>query len=133
MDFMERLFGLSPDAGNGSFELICFAILTLAASSIGVAWPRPSETSRRFAAPAASAPRMRGIQVDVVQLHVPVCDVQLEATLPIARELREVGIQLCHTLLFGRRGRPVRRFHELHGERAVRAPVALVLRNEGAD
>jgi hypothetical protein len=47
MDFMERLFGFSPDAGNGSFELICFAILTLAAYAIGVAWQRRIGTTRR--------------------------------------------------------------------------------------
>ena len=35
MDFIERLFGFSPDAGNGSFELLCFAALTLAVYAIG--------------------------------------------------------------------------------------------------
>ena len=36
MDFIERLFGLSPDAGNGSFELLCFAVLTVAVYTIAV-------------------------------------------------------------------------------------------------
>jgi len=26
MDFIERLFGLSPDGGDGSFEILLFAI-----------------------------------------------------------------------------------------------------------
>ncbi len=26
MDFLERLFGISPDGGNGSFELLLFLI-----------------------------------------------------------------------------------------------------------
>ena len=26
MDFFERLFGISPDGGNGSFELLLFLI-----------------------------------------------------------------------------------------------------------
>jgi len=26
MDFLERLFGFSPDGGNGSFELLLFLI-----------------------------------------------------------------------------------------------------------
>jgi len=26
MDFVERLFGISPDGGNGLFELLLFAI-----------------------------------------------------------------------------------------------------------
>lgn len=26
MDFIERIFGFSPDGGNGSFELLLFAI-----------------------------------------------------------------------------------------------------------
>ncbi len=26
MDFIEQLFGLSPDGGNGSFELLLFAV-----------------------------------------------------------------------------------------------------------
>ena len=30
MDFIERLLGFSPDAGNGSFELLVFALLTVA-------------------------------------------------------------------------------------------------------
>jgi hypothetical protein len=26
MDFIERIFGVTPDGGNGSFELLLFAI-----------------------------------------------------------------------------------------------------------
>jgi hypothetical protein len=35
MDFIERLVGFSPDAGNGSFELLIFALLTIAVFTIG--------------------------------------------------------------------------------------------------
>ena len=47
MDFIERLFGFSPDAGNGSFELICFAALTLAVYALGVALQRRTGQPRR--------------------------------------------------------------------------------------
>jgi hypothetical protein len=30
MDFIERIFGISPDGGNGSFELLLFLIPTVA-------------------------------------------------------------------------------------------------------
>jgi hypothetical protein len=39
MDFFERLFGFSPDGGNGSLELLCLAVLTLAVYAAG-AWRR---------------------------------------------------------------------------------------------
>jgi hypothetical protein len=26
MDFVERIFGISPDSGNGTFELMLFAV-----------------------------------------------------------------------------------------------------------
>ena len=38
MDLIERMFGFSPDAGSGAFELICFALLTLAVYAAGAAW-----------------------------------------------------------------------------------------------
>jgi len=47
MDLIERVFGLSPDGGNGAFELLCFAILTLTVYAIGLAWQRRHDTPRR--------------------------------------------------------------------------------------
>jgi hypothetical protein len=29
MDFIERLFGMSPDGGNGTYELLLFAVVML--------------------------------------------------------------------------------------------------------
>jgi hypothetical protein len=42
MDFVERLFGMSPDAGNGIVELLVFAALALLFLAIGARrhrWP----------------------------------------------------------------------------------------------
>ncbi len=39
MDFFERLFGISPDAGNGSLELVYLAVLALAVYAV-TAWRR---------------------------------------------------------------------------------------------
>jgi hypothetical protein len=47
MDIIERLFGFAPDGGNGSFELICFAALTLGVYAVGVAWQRRIGQPRR--------------------------------------------------------------------------------------
>jgi hypothetical protein len=47
MDLIERVFGLSPDGGNGTFELLCFAIVTLTIYAIGMAWQRRNGTTRR--------------------------------------------------------------------------------------
>jgi hypothetical protein len=38
MDFVERLFGVSPDNGDGSFELVLLAFVIVAA--IGALWIR---------------------------------------------------------------------------------------------
>ena len=46
MDLIERVFGLSPDGGNGTFELLCFAIVTLTVYAIGLAWQRRHGSSR---------------------------------------------------------------------------------------
>jgi hypothetical protein len=34
MDFVERIFGISPDGGNGTFELMLFAIPVLMAGLV---------------------------------------------------------------------------------------------------
>ena len=47
MDLVERLFGLSPDAGSGSFELLCFAVLSLCVHAIGMARQRRRHPTRR--------------------------------------------------------------------------------------
>ena len=47
MDFIERLFGLSPDAGNGTFELVCFAVVTMVLYGLGTAWQRRRHPTRR--------------------------------------------------------------------------------------
>jgi hypothetical protein len=47
MDFIEQLFGFSPDAGNGSFELLCFAALTLVVYAIGLWRQRRPVATRR--------------------------------------------------------------------------------------
>jgi hypothetical protein len=46
MDFNEGLLGFSPDAGNGSFELLIFALLTVAVYAIGTARLRRGATRR---------------------------------------------------------------------------------------
>ena len=46
MDFIERLVGFSPDAGNGSFELLIFALMTIAVCAIGIARQRRASTRR---------------------------------------------------------------------------------------
>ena len=46
MDFIERLLGFSPDAGNGSFELLVFALLTVAVFTIGVLRQRRAPARR---------------------------------------------------------------------------------------
>jgi hypothetical protein len=46
MDFIERLLGFSPDAGNGSFELLVFVLLTVAVFTIGFVRQRLTPTRR---------------------------------------------------------------------------------------
>jgi len=46
MDFIERLLGFSPDPGNGSFELLVFALLTVAVFTIGFVRQRRTPTRR---------------------------------------------------------------------------------------
>ena len=46
MDFIERLFGFSPDAGNGVFEFLVFALLTIAVYTIGAVRQRRGATRR---------------------------------------------------------------------------------------
>jgi hypothetical protein len=42
MDFIEKIFGWSPDDGSGAFELMLFAI-----PLIGIAYPLMRRRSRR--------------------------------------------------------------------------------------
>jgi len=46
MDLIERVFGLSPDGGNGTFELLCFAMVTLMVYAMGLAWQRRHGSGR---------------------------------------------------------------------------------------
>jgi len=48
MDFIERLFGFSPDGGSGIFELMLFAI-PIAGIVMILAWRRSRASSRRSA------------------------------------------------------------------------------------
>ena len=45
MDFIERLFGLAPDGGNGMFELLLFAI-PIAGIAVLAAWRRKRNAKR---------------------------------------------------------------------------------------
>jgi len=40
MDFIERIFGVSPDGGNGSFEIVLIVILTTLAMTVVMAFTR---------------------------------------------------------------------------------------------
>jgi len=44
MDFVERLFGISPDAGSGAFELLLFVLPVLI---VGLLWLRRQRTKQR--------------------------------------------------------------------------------------
>ena len=44
MDFIERVFGLSPDGGSGWFEFLLFAIPL---AGIAWLWRRPVDRQRR--------------------------------------------------------------------------------------
>jgi hypothetical protein len=46
MDFIERLFGFSPDGGNGMFEFLLFAI-PIAGIVMLAAWRRKKAAARR--------------------------------------------------------------------------------------
>ena len=46
MDFIERLIGFSPDAGNGTFELLIVALLTMAVYLLAAAHQRRGATRR---------------------------------------------------------------------------------------
>jgi len=46
MDFLERLFGFSPDSGNGLFELLLF-VLPIVGIVVLTAWHRRKGTRRR--------------------------------------------------------------------------------------
>ena len=46
MDYIERLVGFSPDAGNGSFELLVFGLLTIAVFTSGVGRQRRAPARR---------------------------------------------------------------------------------------
>jgi len=38
MDFIERLFGISPDGGDGSTEVMVIGVLVLIVVAIGYRW-----------------------------------------------------------------------------------------------
>ena len=40
MDFIEHLFGVSPDGGNGSFEIVLIVFLTTLAMTVMMAFTR---------------------------------------------------------------------------------------------
>jgi hypothetical protein len=44
MDFIERLFGISPDGGDGSIEALILLAITLIVMLVG--WRRRKRTSR---------------------------------------------------------------------------------------
>jgi hypothetical protein len=46
MDFLERLFGFSPDGGNGLFEMLLFAV-PIAGIVMLAAWRRRKSARRR--------------------------------------------------------------------------------------
>jgi hypothetical protein len=46
MDFLERLFGFSPDGGNGLFEMLLFAV-PIAGIVMLAAWRRRKSVRRR--------------------------------------------------------------------------------------
>jgi len=46
MDWMEKLFGLSPDGGDGSFELAVAVALIMVAATVSVVWLRRARASR---------------------------------------------------------------------------------------
>jgi len=38
MDFIERMFGISPDGGDGSTELMLLTVLVLIAAALTLRW-----------------------------------------------------------------------------------------------
>jgi hypothetical protein len=44
MDFIERLFGISPDGGDGSLEALILLAITMVVAVVG--WRRRKRTSR---------------------------------------------------------------------------------------
>jgi len=38
MDFIEKIFGISPDGGNGMFEFVLFAVPLLILVSLAARW-----------------------------------------------------------------------------------------------
>ena len=49
MDFIERLFGISPDGGDGSTELMIIGVFVLIA--VALTWRRLSRRSLRIPGP----------------------------------------------------------------------------------
>lgn len=45
MDFIERIFGISPDGGSGSLELMLF-LIPIAGIAIAVLWRRSSKQQK---------------------------------------------------------------------------------------
>lgn len=56
MDFIERLFGLSPDGGTGSLELLVMLVAGLAAARL---WRTHARRRQHLTIPVAAAPRQR--------------------------------------------------------------------------
>jgi MYXO-CTERM domain-containing protein len=46
MDFIERLFGISPDGGDGSVEMLIFGLVVLVAVALAWRWRSRSMTPR---------------------------------------------------------------------------------------
>jgi hypothetical protein len=46
MDFIERIFGISPDGGTGSLEMLLFALPIMGVIAI-VAWRRGGRARKR--------------------------------------------------------------------------------------
>lgn len=40
MDWIERVFGISPDGGSGAFEVLVFLLVALVPAGIWVLWRR---------------------------------------------------------------------------------------------
>jgi hypothetical protein len=38
MDFIERFFGISPDGGNGTFEVLCIVVFVAGALVLTLGW-----------------------------------------------------------------------------------------------
>jgi len=60
MDFIERLFGVSPDNGDGSTELMWFIAFVAVALVVTRLWWQRRAAARRAGVRPPSAPRQDG-------------------------------------------------------------------------